>query len=255
MKPSTSAMASPAPEATGLPCKLCCRVLPTGSSGRLHGKHWTCRHCLNMETLLHRHLGPSNQQGWSVESKADFFKKAATENLKTGSHTWETVRTWVIEAQTVRGTSEQCNEVKSKALPLSVWLQKGYAKEDVEKYPSEDDPNLGKLYSVPVKSCSLREVKAKITEQIFNRERAAKSEGKKRKAPGDDDVQEEAWDIVTPAPAKEQKKSKAAAKAATKVGKEASGKTLERERAKQEKINDIGRLPRRHAIPKVLFKA
>ena len=126
-------MASPAAEATGLPCKLCCRVLPAGSSGRLHGKHWTCRHCLNMESLLHRHLGPSNQQGWSVESKADFFKKAATEHLKTGSHTWETVRTWVIEAQTVRETSEQCNQVKSKALPLTVWLQKGYAKEDVEK--------------------------------------------------------------------------------------------------------------------------
>lgn len=231
-------MASPAAESTGLPCKLCCRVLPAGSSGRLHGKHWTCRHCLNMESLLHRHLGPSNQQGWSVESKADFFKKAATEHLKTGSHTWETVRTWVIEAQTVRETSEQCNQVKSKALPLSVWLQKGYAKEDVEKYPSEDDPILGTLFSVPVKSCSLREVKAKITEQIFNRERAAKSEGKKRKATGDDDVQEEAWDILTPAPAKEQKKGKAAAKAASKVGKEASGKTLERERAKQEKIND-----------------
>lgn len=126
-----------------------------------------------METLLHRHLGPANQQGWSVESKVDFFKKAATADLKTGAHSWETVRTWVIETQTVRETSEQENRVKSKS---SVWLEKGYAKEDALKYPVEDDPNLGPLYSVPVKSCTLREAKARVTEEVFNRERAARNE-------------------------------------------------------------------------------
>ena len=224
-------------QASGMPCKLCCRVLPHGSNGRLHGKHWTCRHCLSMEQLLHRHLGPSNQQGWTVESKADFFKKAATESLQTGGHSWETVRTWIIEAQTVRETMEQENRVKSKALPLSVWEQKGYTKEDVLKFPSEEDANLGTLYSVPVKSSSLREVKAKITEQVFNRERAARGAAPKRKAAealGDASTAE-AWDVVTP-PAPTSKEGKGAK--AVKVEKEASGKALEKERAKQEKINE-----------------
>ena len=231
------AMSAVSTDAAALTCKLCCRSLPAGSNGRLHGKHWTCRHCLTMETLLHRHLGPASQQGWSVESKVDFFKKAATAELKTGPHSWETVRTWVIETQTVRETSEQENRVKSKSLPLSVWLQKGYDKEDVLKYPVEDDPNLGPLYSVPVKSCTLREVKARVTEEVFHRERAAK----KRKAPaGEDACPEESWDVVTPVAAKGQPRGgKAAAKRVTAKGeKEASGKTLERERAKQDKIND-----------------
>ena len=237
------AMSGVGTDAAALSCKLCRRCLPVGSNGRLHGKHWTCRHCLNLETLLHRHLGPANEQGWSVESKADFFKKAATEDLKTGSHTWETVRTWVIETQTVRETKEQENKVKSKSLPLSVWLQKGYVKEDVLKYPVEDDPHLGPLYSVPVKSCTLREVKGRVTEEIFNRERAARQASKKRKAPaGEETVPEEAWDVVTPAAAKGQPlakaSAKAAAKATAKAEKDASGKTLEKERARQEKVND-----------------
>ena len=242
--PFTLAMSDVQTDAATLTCKLCRRALPVGSNGRLHGKHWTCRHCLNMETLLHRHLGPANQQGWSVESKADFFKKAATADLTTGSHSWETVRTWVIETQTVRETKEQENQVKSKSLPLSVWLQKGYVKEDALKYPVEDDPHLGPLYSVPVKSCTLREAKARVTEEIFSRERAARQTSRKRKAPaGEDTVPEEAWDVVTPVPAKGHPCGKASAKAAAKKAaakgeKDASAKTLEKERAKQEKIND-----------------
>ena len=189
-----------------------------------------------METLLHRHLGHANQQGWSVESKADFFKKAATKNLKTGSHIWETIRTWVLETQTVRETKEQENKVKSKPLPLSVRLQKGYVKEDVLKHPAE-----AVLHSA-WRHCTLREAKARVTEDIFNRERAVRQEGRKRKAPGEETVPEEAWDVVTPTVAKGQKRDKASAKAVAKATakgeKDASAKTLEKERAKQDKIND-----------------
>ena len=234
---SMSAQGSGEGDGSVIPCKLCSRVLPSTTNGRLHGKHWTCRHCLTMEQLLHRHLGPSDQQGWTVESKADFFKKAATESLQTGRHSWETVRTWIIEAQTVRETMEQENRVKSKALPLSVWEQKGYAKEDILKFPSEENVHLGTLYSVPVKSSSLREVKAKITEQVFNRERTARGGAQKRKASdavGDGDAAE-VWDVVTPqAPTSTGSKGAKAVK----VEKESSGKALEKERAKQDKIND-----------------
>ncbi len=147
---------------TAMTCKLCHRHLPAGSNGRLRGKHWTCRHCLNMETLLHRHLGHANQQGWSVESKADFFKKAATENLKTVTFGKQSELGCLRLRPSERRRSKRTKWRASRCLCLcgcrkATWRKMCWS-------------TLLKLYSVPVKSCTLREAKARVTEEIFNRE-------------------------------------------------------------------------------------
>ena len=112
------------PAGESLTCKLCSRVLPTTTGGRVKGKTWTCRHCLSLETLLYRNLGSSDRQGWSVESKTDFFKKAAS--LEIGNYTWATVKTMVVEAQATRLVKEQSNKVSAQSLPLGVWLKQGW---------------------------------------------------------------------------------------------------------------------------------
>ena len=180
-----------------LTCRLCSRALPKGTPGRCKAKTWACRHCLSLETMLYRHLGSTEGQGWSVEARADFFKRAA--ELQTGNFTWPTVKSLIVETQSVRRVKEQSNTVKSKALPLSVWITKGYQEEDVKKYPAEEDANLGQLYAIPVKTTTLKEMQALITEEIQTKEKAAQEtkRSSKRKNEGKTDEQDaEAWDIV-----------------------------------------------------------
>lgn len=213
-------------------CKLCKRNLPAGSPGRLRGKNWTCRHCLSMESMLYRHLGSADEQGWSTESRADFFRKTAS--LQTGQFNWETVRTIVVQTQSVQRIKEQGNKVSAKALPLGVWLTKGWAKEHVEQFPAEKDPLLGQLYAVPVKETTMKELRRLVEEEIEKKEQAAKKmKSNKRKG---EEEQEEEWDVVVPSASKGEGQPRKAAKAAAKASaKEA--KTLEKERAQQEKSN------------------
>ena len=214
-------------------CKLCKRNLPAGSPGRLRGKSWTCRHCLSMESMLFRHLGSSDQQGWSTEARADFFRKTAS--LQTGQFNWETVRTMIIQSQSVQRIKEQQNKVSAKALPLGVWLTKGWTKEHVEQFPAETDPILGQLYAVPVKETTMKEIRRLVEEEIERKEQAAKKMKSSRKRVGEDE-QEEEWDVVVPSASNAEGQPRKAAKAAAKASaKEA--KTLEKERAQQEKSN------------------
>ena len=215
---------------TARACKLCKRELPASAPGRLVGKQWTCRHCLSMETLLYRHLGPADQQGWSAAGRDDFFRKSA--RLETGNYRWETVRTMVIECQTVERVREEGNKVKAKALPMDVWLAKGYAREAVLQFPSGDCPILGPLYAVPVKETTLKEIKRAVEQEVQRKEQAAKSKGK-RKQEGEEDDQ---WDVV---PEQAKGSSKGAAKAPKVSGRceEKNAKSLEKEREKQEKRN------------------
>ena len=159
-------------------CRLCSRILPSNSPGRLKGKAFSCRHCLTMQTLLYRNLGPLENISWSVEAKDNFFRKAAA--LETGHYTWPTVRTLVIEAQVTRHVKEQKNKVRSKSLPLDVWVKKGYKADHVKNFPAEEDPVMGQLYSVPVKEVSLAEVRALITEEVQRKEREAQESRKKK---------------------------------------------------------------------------
>ena len=213
-------------------CKLCKRNLPAGSPGRLRGKNWTCRHCLTMEAMLFRHLGSSDQQGWSTEARGIFFRKTVA--LQTGQFNWETVRTMIIQSQSVQRIKEQGNKVSAKALPLGVWLTKGWTKEHVEQFPAETDPILGQLYSIPVKETTMKEIWRLVEEEIEKKEQAAKKmKAGKRKG---EEEQEEEWDVVVPsAPTADGQPRKVAKAAARASAKEA--KTLEKERAQQDKSN------------------
>ena len=180
------------PAGESLTCKLCSRVLPTTAGGRVKGKTWTCRHCLSLETLLYRNLGSSDRQGWSVESKTDFFKKAAS--LEIGNYTWATVKTMVVETQATRLVKEQSNKVSAQSLPLGVWLKQGWEEEHVKKFPAEEDPILGQLYAVPVKETSMSEAKQFVEEQIQRKEKEAQSN--KRKPTETEASEQAAWDVV-----------------------------------------------------------
>eukprot|EP00435_Cladocopium_sp_Y103_P028938 s3343_g7.t1 len=163
-------------------CKLCARSLPASSPGRMRNKTWTCRHCLSLEMLLYRHLGPSEKQGWTVESRSDFYRRSTA--LDVAGCTWSTVKTMIVETQATRLVKEQENRVTAKSLPLEVWLKKGYNEQMVKNCPSEEDDALGTLYAVPEKE-------------------VLQKNAKKQKRQGDDTEgkDEEEWDVVPHIPA------------------------------------------------------
>ena len=139
----------------------------------------------------------------------------------------------IIESQTVERVCEEGNKVKAKALPMDVWLAKGYAREAVLQFPSEDCPILGPLYAVPVKETTLKEIKRLVEQEMQRKEQAAKSKGK-RKQEGEEDDQ---WDVV---PEQAKGSSKGAAKAPKVSGRreEKNAKSLER-RSEKSKRNAI----------------
>eukprot|EP00438_Fugacium_kawagutii_P022280 Skav228206 [mRNA] locus=scaffold3579:15338:16420:+ [translate_table: standard] len=217
-------------------CKLCARCLPADSPGRLHGKQWTCRHCCSLQQLLLRNLGPEDQQGFSTEARLDFFKRAAS--TQTGSYTWESVRTMIIDTQTTSHEHKRTSKVKGESLPLSVWVTRGYDPEKVKQFPSEEDPKLGTVYSVPVHSVTMADTRSRITAEIHQRERAAK---KKKRSKGDEqeEQEEEDWDVVphVAAACKAAPKKKAKAEPKEDKGSARAQKALEKQREKQDKAN------------------
>eukprot|EP00435_Cladocopium_sp_Y103_P032577 s2802_g8.t1 len=209
--------ASPAGVNAACVCKLCTRQLPAGSPGRVCGKQWCCRHCLSLESLLYRNLGAAEQQGWTTQGRSDFFKKSA-DTMSTGRYSWETIKTLVVEIQTEERVREQINKVRAKALPLAVWIAKGY-EESAET--------------------TLKEIRRLVEQEIHQKEQAAKGKksGKRKATDGDHEAEETEWDVVPHAensgPAKGTAK---AAKVAARTSKKEE-KSLEKERAKQEKKN------------------
>ena len=142
----------------------------------------------------------------------------------------------VVECQTVERVREEGNKVKAKALPLDVWLAKGYAKEKVLQFPSEECPILGPLYAVPVKETMLKEMKRCVEQEIQKKGQAAKNKGKRKLGGKEEGETEDQWDVV---PEQSKGSSKGAAKAlkVSARGEEKNQKTLEKEREKQEKRN------------------
>lgn len=130
--------------------------------------------------------------------------------------------------ETVERVREECNKVKAKALPMDVWLAKGCAREAVLQFPREDCPILSPLYAVPVKERTLKEIKRCVEQEMQRKEQATKSKGKRRRRGF--------WDVV---PEQAKGSGKGAAKAPKVSGRreEKNEKSLEKERAKQEKRN------------------
>ena len=217
-------------------CKLCTRQLPEGSPGRMIGKQWCCRHCLSLESLLYRNLGSSEQQGWTTRGRSDFFKKSA-ETMSTGRYNWETVKTLVVEQQTEERVREQINQVRAKALPLNVWIAKGYEEAAVKKFPSEECPNLGTLYSVPVKETTLKEIRRLVEQEIQQKEMDAKGKNKGKRKNGEGNAEEDVteWDVVPHVTTSGTAEGPAKASKVSAGTTQKAEKNLEKERAKQEK--------------------
>ena len=62
--------------------------------------------------------------------------------------------------------------VTAEALPMSVWLTRGYTKEAVESFPAEVCPKLGQLYAVPARADIWKEVRTKVEEEMLLCEKA-----------------------------------------------------------------------------------
>ena len=189
--------------------------------------------------MLYRHLGSAEAQGWSVDSRNDFFRRSTS--LDLAGCTWTTVRTLIVECQATRIIKEQTNKVKAKSLPLSVWEKKGWDPEVVKKYPSEEDPVNATLYAVPIKSTTMSEAKQLIEEQIQRKEKEVMDNKKKgkRQEPGDQPEEIE-WDVVPHQPAASgegPKSKKLKSSAPTAAAKEKAEKSALRAASQADKAN------------------
>ena len=173
-------------------CQLCRRALPENAPGRLKQKTFSCRSCLSLQTTLYRHVGPAPLSDFSVDDKAKFYAKC-NEAPVSERYQWKTLRSVLITRMISKRICEQEQKVTSKALPLSVWVKQGWEETAVLACPSEEDPVLGLLYTVPVKVDTIREVHQKIEERISELERAMaeKKTDKKRKAQEEQEPEQE----------------------------------------------------------------
>ena len=150
-----------------------------------------------METMLYRYLGSSEKQGWSLDAKADFFRKAAAlDEPQAGNFTWQTVKTLVIETQATRLVKEQSNEVVAESLPLGVWVTRGWDAEHVKQFPAEQDDKLGQLYAVPIKSTTMKDARQLIEEQLNKKEKEAVGSKRTHQNTDGEQQKKEDWDIV-----------------------------------------------------------
>ena len=219
------------PEATGneLSCNMCRRNFPKAAPGRAKGKQWSCRHCLSLQTMLYRNMGPMQHQDWTEDSKANFFRRAAAKELAGAK--WETVRTLLTDCLTVQHLEERGAEVNAESLPLSVWITKGYEAEAVKQFPAEKCPKLGQLYAIPVRTDTWKDVHRKLTEEVLSKELAVKKQ-KGCKRPREDDP----WDIIplqAPAAAAQSNKKEKTEKAVD------PEKQKAREASKADKSNQV----------------
>ena len=226
-----------------LTCKLCRRTLPAGASGRTKGKTWQCRTCLSLKTMLYRNLGSGALDEWTVSEKESFFKKAAS-TCPGGQYDWSTVRTCVVQTQTKSRVEEKGSSVVAEALPMGVWLKRGYEQAAVEAFEDTICPHLGQLYAVPVRSDVWREVRSQVDQEVLQREKdvcKAKRNKKRKAADEGGQGEEEEWDVA-PCHPKPSSSGRAAPKARGKAKSEMTpneqARRLEKENQKTDKANE-----------------
>ena len=131
-------------------CQWRFREFEKTAPGRVRGKQFSCRHCLTLQTMLYRNLGPVSQQQWSEGARKSFFKKAGEKDL--AGHGWPVVRSLLVEILTIEHIDSKGSKVEAKSLPLKVWMAKGWEESVVTQYPAEKCEKRGQLYAVPVRS-------------------------------------------------------------------------------------------------------
>ena len=153
--------------------------------GRLrgvNGQSFECFGCSAVSKALRRNLGefPPEDKDFSREEYVNFFQKSHKNKEAAGGNVaWTTVRAALTDAMTSQKITSSRNEVKGKALPLSVWLAQGFTEDVVRAQGSHQDPNLGEVFTVPVQAFTYAEEHKRIEENILARERLAAAKKKK----------------------------------------------------------------------------
>ena len=206
-------------------CRLC--GLEAKSVGRKHGNQVYCTSCNTVDTMVRRNLGavPS----LNAVDTADFFKKVAEAKKDNPRQTWTTVRAMLKERMVRSKVRESERAVTGEARPLQYWLNLGYEEAMVKQFEDEEDPKLGVLYSVPVKSFTVREIERDTEEEMLMRESEVRRKKQARQAAAGDRPEDPAWDIPAPAAAA------APAGKGDRVPEEKSEAALARAKAKAEK--------------------
>ncbi|CAE7774396.1 unnamed protein product [Symbiodinium sp. CCMP2456] len=169
--------ASPSVEGQLAQCSLCllqCEKVST------RGAQLVCAGCVNVSSMLQYKLG--GKVSATLEDKVAFFRRAKS----TGSARleWKTVRALVKEHMIMRKIKQSEVSVGGKYLPMNVHLAAGWSESQVTaKNDFMEDPELGKVWRVPVMEKTVRQIDEEIEEELTTKEQeVTKSrQGKKRK--------------------------------------------------------------------------
>eukprot|EP00435_Cladocopium_sp_Y103_P076043 s59_g74.t1 len=176
------AAVEPAPD-TVHPCKACGYTYPV-SEGRVHGRHFLCRACLNVQNTIRRNLGDtSDVSSFSAEDSLAFYRGLRDQQKKDdGQMTWKTIRAGMLNRLTEEHMTKFSSTVAVEELPLSVYTTRGWPEEVIKKFPSEMSTDYGcEVYKVPVRTMTWQEAFQKVESRILEKERVAtQKKGKKQ---------------------------------------------------------------------------
>ena len=195
------------PETEKLQCKLC-GLQYAPSAGRQHGRVFRCAVCDSAERTVRRNLGeesPLNE--WEKSDCEQFFQRLRKEKEKDpqGKLLWQTVRANMVTTLCEKAMSRFESTCEVSALPLSVYLKKGWTKEVIEAQPSEYSEQYGcEVFKVPVQKLKWQETFERERAKILRKEQECAQRKKNRKAKGQDD--DDDMDVPYQASAKESDK-------------------------------------------------
>eukprot|EP00435_Cladocopium_sp_Y103_P038713 s395_g10.t1 len=159
-----------------------CLIYKEALEMKHHGKKMTCRSCQAIQQMLYRHLGSSEEplSDFTSKEQVNFFQEAAATVDLQGGGRWRLLKAVLVEKKAKVIEREQSIGVGSDYVPMSVWIARGWEKEDVLSYDDwEELPNGTKAYRCHIKTKSDHERKRTVEESVLHRER----ECKKRKVP------------------------------------------------------------------------
>lgn len=195
--PAAAAVATVAEAAAGaqptsqlFTCKWC-GLGYSVEQGRLHGNVFTCLPCNTHERSLRRNLGTdTGLQQFSVEETHSFFRKLLQKKSETanGRLQYATVRAVLVNSVTERTVNSYKGQVSCSELPLSVYVQQGWAPDVVEKCPKVWSDKFGVYcYQVPVKTQTWAQCFERIESKLLQQEKEiTKRKGKSTKDDPDD---------------------------------------------------------------------
>ena len=163
------------------------------SAGRVHGRHFVCQGCHNVQNTIRRNLGDTEDvQNFSAEDSVAFFRALRdTQKSDGGSLAWKTIRAGMLSRLTEEHISKFSATVAVQELPLSVYTVQGWPEEVIKKFPCEYSAEYGcDIYKVPIRTLSWQEAYQKVEARILEKERLANQ--KKRKNQEDLDLPAEA---------------------------------------------------------------